>query len=323
MLHPAPTSKNSTTVRSPTALRVARAALQTAFLLSDELGASLAERLFTTPKRHPRPERERAILASGRRFTVDVLLRSPRWNGERTEVTAWRWGVGPTVLLVHGWEGRGSQLCAFVEPLVTAGLSVVAFDAPAHGASAGSRLYLTDLADTIIDVAAAVGPLHAIVAHSFGAAATLLAHARGGVDAPRNVMISPNTLIQDSVKRFARLVALDDADRSGLEHNLAVHTGVAIEGLRIDRLVGQRDAGLLVIHDRDDREVPLNHGEALAAHWPHSTLEVTEGLGHRRILRDPAVIARTVDAVRVGVPLPPSDLVREVDRLVAAIDAAP
>lgn len=323
MLHPAPTPKNSTTVRSPTALRVARAALQTAFLLSDNLGSSLAERLFTTPKRHPRPARERAVLASGRRFTVDVLLRSPRWAGAHTPVAAWRWGVGPTVLLVHGWEGRGSQLCAFVEPLVAAGLSVVAFDAPAHGASPGNRLYLTDLADVIIDVAEAVGPLHAIVAHSFGAAATLLAHARGGVDAPRNVMISPNTLIQDAVKRFARLVALDDADRTGLEHNLAVHTGIGIEALRIDRLIGQRDSALLVLHDREDREVPLAHGQALAAGWPNSTLVITEGLGHRRILRDPGVIARTVEAVRVGVPLPPSDLVREVDRLVAAIDAAP
>lgn len=323
MLHPAPASKNSTTVRSTTALRLTRAALQTAFLLSAELGTSLAERLFTSPRRYPRPERERAILASGKRFTVDVLLRSPRWAGERTQVAAWRWGVGPTVLLVHGWEGRGSQLGALVEPLVAAGLSVVAFDAPAHGASRGNRLYLTDHADTIIDVAAAVGPLHAIVAHSFGAAATLLAHARGGVDAPRNVMISPNTLIHDSVKRFARLVALDDADRGGLEHNLAVHTGVDIDALRIDRLIGQRDAALLVIHDRLDREVPLAHGQALATGWPQSSLEITEGLGHRRILRDPAVIARTVDAVRIGVPLPPSDLVREVDRLVAAIDAAP
>lgn len=323
MLHPSSASRNSTTVRSPAAIRVARVALQTAYLLSDELGASLAERLFTTPKRHARPERERAILASGRQFSVDVLLRSPRWNGEHTQITAWRWGVGPTVLLVHGWEGRGSQLGALVEPLVAAGLSVVAFDAPAHGASPGTRLYLTDHADAIIDVAAAVGPLHAIVAHSFGAAATLLAHARGGVDAPRNVMISPNTLIQDSVKRFARLVALDDTDRGGLEYNLAVHTGVDLEGLRIDRLIGQRDAALLVIHDRDDREVPLAHGQALASGWAQATLEVTDGLGHRRILRDPAVIARTVEAVRVGVPPPPSDLVREVARLVAAIDAAP
>ncbi len=320
MLHPSKPSKNSTTVRSKTALRFARAALQTAYILSDNLGSSLAERLFTSPRRYARPEREKAILASGHRFEVEVHLRSPRWEGAVTYVTCWRWGVGPAVLLVHGWEGRGAQLGALVEPLVAAGLSVVTFDAPAHGSSPGNRLYLTDHADAIIDVAAAVGPLHGLVAHSFGAAAALLAHARGGVDAPRNVMIAPNVIIDDSVQKFARMVALDDGDRTALEENLAIHTGIAVDSLRLDNLVGYRDASLLVVHDRDDREVPVIHGERLAAQWGNATLEVTEGLGHRRILRTPEVIAKVVESVRIGVPLPPSDLVRELDRL---LDSSP
>lgn len=323
MLHRSKPSKNSTTVRTQTALRFARAALQTAYIFSDELGASLAERLFTSPRRYPRPDRERAILASGKRFTVEVHLRSPRWNGATTPVVCWRWGVGPTVLLVHGWEGRGAQLGALVQPLVAAGLSVVAFDAPAHGSSPGSRLYLTDHADAVIDVAAAVGPIHAIVAHSFGAAASLLAHARGGVDAPRNVMLAPNVLIDDSVQKFATLVALDEPDRIALEDSLAAHTGVGIESLRLDRLVGARDSALLVVHDRDDREVPPIHGEKLAQAWGQARLVLTGGLGHRRILRDPGVIARVVDTIRDGVALPPSDLVREVDRQLLAASVEP
>ena len=324
MLHKNSTSpKNSTTVRSPTALRFARAALQTAYIFSDDLGTSLAERLFTSPRRYPRPDREKAVLLSGKRFTVDVHLRAPRWNGATTPVVCWRWGVGPTVLLVHGWEGRGSQLGALVEPLVAAGLSVVAFDAPAHGSSPGSRLYLTDHADAVIDVAASVGPIHAIVAHSFGAAASLLAHARGGVDAPRNVMLAPNVLIDDSVQKFAKLVALDEPDRIALEGNLAAHTGIGIDSLRLDRLVGRRDSALLVVHDRDDREVALVHGEKLAEAWGQARLVTTGGLGHRRILRDPAVIARVVETISVGVPLPTSDLVREVDRQLSATTREP
>jgi len=323
VLHRSTPSKNSTTVRSQTALRFARAALQTAYIFSDDLGTSLAERLFTSPRRYPRPDREKAILASGKRFTVDVQLRAPRWDGARTPVVTWRWGVGPTVLLVHGWEGRGAQLGALVEPLVAAGLSVVTFDAPAHGSSPGSRLYLTDHADAVIDVVAAVGPVHAIVAHSFGAAASLLAHARGGVDAPRNVMIAPNVLIDDSVKKFASLVALDEPDRLALEDNLAAHTGVGIDSLRLDRLVGTRDSALLVIHDRDDREVPPLHGEKLAQAWGQARLVLTGGLGHRKILRDPGVIARVVETIGVGVPLPPSDLVREVDRQLSAATIEP
>ncbi len=315
MMQSSTTPRNSTTVRSETAVRLTRAALQAAFIVSEGLGSSLAERLFTTPRRHPRPDRERVILASGVRFDIDVVLRSPRWAGRSTKVAAWRWGIGPTVLLVHGWEGRGSQLGALVRPLVEAGLSVVTFDAPAHGDSPGSRLYLTDHADAVADVVDAIGPVHAIVAHSFGAAAVLLAHARHGVDAPRNVMLAPNVLIDDAVTKFARAVALDDRDRSSFERHLIGASGVPIEALDVERLAGPRDAALLVIHDRDDREVSVKHGDRLAKTWPNAQLVLTSALGHRRILRDDQVIANVVGFVREGLPLPASDLVREIDRL--------
>lgn len=325
------TSKNSTTVRSSSSsssakkpslstLRLVRAGLQTAFALSDGLGASLAERLFTSPRRYDRPERERLILATGRPFEVDVQLRSPRWAGAKTRVAAWRWGSGPTVLLVHGWEGRGSQLGAVIEPLVAAGLSVVAFDAPAHGDSPGSRLYLTDLADAIADVATAVGPLHATISHSFGTAGVLLAHARHGVEAPINVAISPNVLIDDAVAKFAKLVTLDETERRVFEGQLAQASGIGIDALSLNALVTRRDADLLVIHDREDHEVSVTHGTALAAWWPNARLELTEDLGHRKILRDPTVIAETVAFVRRGVRPAVSDLVREVDRVLTTLD---
>jgi pimeloyl-ACP methyl ester carboxylesterase len=316
------TPKNSTVVRSKNAVRLTRAALQTAYVLSEDLGTSLAERLFTTPRRHPRPDRERNVLASAREGFVDVTLRAPRWHNESIRVATWRWGVGPTVLLVHGWEGRGSQLGSFVAPLVAAGMSVVAFDAPGHGSSPDHRLYLTDLADCIADIAASLdvatiedaSPLHGIVAHSFGAAATLMAFTRNGVRAPRNVMVAPNVLLDDAVRQFARMVGLDDTDRIALEERLAQQTGLAADALRLPQLTGTRDDALLVIHDRDDREVGFEHGKQLAAIWPNAQLRETVGLGHRRVLRDDDVIAKVVDFVRHGVPLPASDLVREVDR---------
>ena len=322
MLHAPTSAKKSTTVRSKRAMRFARAALQAAYVLSEDLGTSVAERMFTTPRRFHRPARELPILARGHRFTIDVTLGSPRWGGLRTPVTAWRWGVGPTVLLVHGWEGRGAQLGAFVEPLVAAGLSVVTFDAPAHGASPGSRAYLTDIADTIVDVAVAVGPLHGIVAHSFGCAAVLLAQSRGDVTAPHNVFIAPNILIPESVGRFTHALGLDSEERQLFEKQIVASSGMPLEGLLLPALVGKRDASLLVIHDTEDREVPHNQGEKLVASWPApARLESTSHLGHRRILRDPGVVALAVAEVRRGVPQPTSDLVREVDRQLAAIDA--
>ncbi len=309
--------QNSTVVRSKNPLRLARAALQTAYLFSESFGTSVAERLFTTPRRYRRPDRERSILATARESRIDVTLRSPRWNHLRVPVATWHWGLGPAVLLVHGWEGRGSQLGAFVEPLVAAGMSVVAFDAPGHGNSPEHRLYLTDLADCIADVAASVGPLHGIIAHSFGAAGVLLANARNGVHAQRNVMIAPNVLIDDAFVRFAQTLGLDDAERIALEHSVGTNAGVPVEALRLSKLATNREDALLVVHDIGDKEVGFAHGQQLAATWPDAQLRATTGLGHRRILRDADVITTAVEFVREDVPIPVSDLVREVDRQLA------
>jgi len=55
---------------------------------------------------------------------------------------------------------------------------------------------------------------------------------------------------------------------------------------------------LLVIHDRDDREVGWGDGAAIAQSWPRAELVTTTGLGHHRIVSDPAVIRQVVTFLR-------------------------
>jgi pimeloyl-ACP methyl ester carboxylesterase len=53
----------------------------------------------------------------------------------------------------------------------------------------------------------------------------------------------------------------------------------------------------LIVHDRDDASTPVADGAAIAAAWTGSRLSVTSGLGHRRLLRDPDVVAEVVEFV--------------------------
>jgi len=327
---------NRTTVRkdpalqpSPTKLRLARAAVQAAFAVSDELGAGLCERLFTSPRRHARPAREQVALADARPFAIDVELGAPRWRAHpHRRLAAWRWGCGPAVLLLHGWEGRGSQLAAVVDGLRAIGLSAVAFDAPGHGDSPGDRLYLTDFADAITGVLHAIGPTHAIVAHSFGAAAWLLARERApagrGRDPAgwpkRTVAIAPNAIVDAALARFAATLGLDEVERRAFEGRVAASAGLGLDAAQLSALVGGADGDLLVIHDRDDAEVPFAHAERLASAWLGADLVATTGLGHRRILRDPSVVAHIAAFVAAGIAPPASDLVRALD---AELDARP
>lgn len=303
-------SKKSTVVRSDTQLAMARFGVGAAFAVNEALGAAALLRLFTAPRTFARPPREAPIIERGERFVVAAPRHAPRWAGAPTDVVAWRWGHGPTVLLVHGWEGRGSQLGAFVAPLCAMGLSVVAFDAPGHGDSPGNRLLLPDFADVIAAVAHAVGPIHATVAHSFGGAATLLARQRGAVDLGRLVLIAPNVLLPASLASFAQLLELDADARAAFTRELAAQSGMSPEQLELPRLIGHADAPLLVVHDVDDREITPAGSEALVAAWPGATLRRTVGLGHRRILRDADVTAEVAHFVAAGAAPHPDELGR-------------
>lgn len=246
------------------------------------VASRVAVDLFMTPRRYAPPPREREVLADAAPFTVRV--------GATLTMQAWRWGSGPAVLLVHGWEGRGAQLGSFVRPLVAAGLSVVAFDAPGHGASAGSRSSLPHFTWGVRGVADALdAPPFAIIAHSLGCAATTLA-LREGMEAERLVYIAPPLDPSDYVARFGDILnistpVLDRMKRRIEERFLRKWSDYSLAGS-----APEMTAPLLIVHDRDDDDTSYADGAALAAAWPGAKMVTTSGLGHRRILRDSSVI---------------------------------
>ena len=272
------TSRKSTNVR----IQLVRAIGS----FAPSLAARVTARLFMTPPHHPRPEREAATARSGTPFTVR--------SGHR-RIAARRYGAGPIVILLHGWGGRGSQLFAFVQPLVVAGFSVVTFDGPAHGASSGTMSSLPSFARALEAVIDAVGPIHGVIAHSMGAAAAMLA-IHDGVPIPRAVVIAPPSNASDFFTRFLSRVGVSERVASEAQARLEHRARRALRELDV-RALAPRNAcapPLLIVHDEDDRDVPLRFGEVVAAAWPNSELMRTKGLGHHRILRDPAVVADSV-----------------------------
>jgi len=265
--------------------------------IAPEGAAALAERLFTTPRNPARPAWELAVLERGRPFVVDVA---------DLEIRAWSFGEGPTVLLVHGWEGRGSQLGALVAPLVEAGYRVVTFDAPGHGDSDGDRADLRSFGTAVAEVAWVAGPVHAVVAHSFGGMAALLA-VREGLPLNRLVLVGTAAWGEEAGDHLADAMGVtpDVIDRMG--RRLERRTGLAWNSIGLAAMSAAVSVSALVIHDRDDKEVPwgnaLKMAEGLGAPFVR-----TEGLGHRRILKDRSVLDRVLGFVRTGetdLPEPP------------------
>ncbi len=284
--------EKSTDVRSlPWALQVLGAGLRTMGQVAPTTTGDLITHLMSTTWRPSVPLREAETRRSA--IPVDVQL-----NG--TRLAAMQWGEGPAVLLAHGWNGRGTQLGAFVEPLRRRGYRVVAFDAPGHGNTSGHRATLTAFADSLSAVARAVGPVHAVIGHSAGALAAMLSQV-AGLDAGRLVLLAPPSGPHDWVDNLAMQLELGDDVKQRIIDRIEdfMARWPSIRGPEVARSV---DAPVLVCHDQNDPHVDWEIARAIVEAAPNAALVTTHGLGHHRILRDPDVVDRVVDFVDDTVP---------------------
>jgi pimeloyl-ACP methyl ester carboxylesterase len=252
------------------------------------LAARWAEGLFFSP---PRGGRRGAGIgeAAERR---DVAL-----DGSGA-VATWTVGRGPVVYLLHGWGGSAAQLRGLVPPLLAEGFTVVAMDAPGHGASAGTRSSIPEFARALSAVVARYGPAHAVVTHSLGGAALAVAMG-GGLAVGRAVLVGPPADPVAWTRMFADRLAVGASALARMQQRTEDRLRIRWSDLHVPTLAARFAVPALVVHDRGDREVPWREGAAVAAAWPGATLLTTTGLGHRRILQDPAV-TRTIAAFVAG-----------------------
>lgn len=249
------------------------------------LAARIGLLLFRSTHRYALPRREEEWL--DRATPVKLRL-------DGRGIAGWSWGEGPTVLLMHGWHGRASQMGAFAAPLVEAGFRVVALDAPGHGASDGKLSSLPQFAGVVRLAAERFGPLRAVIAHSFGAAGTGWA-LHGGLAAERLVFVAAPGDLHGYMGLFQELVGLSDRSLARMLAELERRFGVDWQEARYATTVAADATPMLVVHDAGDDETPIAGGRFIASAWPNGRLLETTGLGHRRILRDPEVIERVVE----------------------------
>jgi pimeloyl-ACP methyl ester carboxylesterase len=250
----------------------------------------LAYRLWFTTRRFRLSERERRILGEAERFTV-------RANGE--PVVAYAWGQGPVVFLVHGWHGSAAHFVEFVQPLTDAGFRAVALDAPAHGESPGTRTSLPKILDAMDAVAERSGPMHALVGHSFGVVCATSALVQKRVAASKAVCISPPAHMGGLLESFSSTLGLPGGVQARMRARLEREFGADI----MERFSPVNHAAVLampalIVHDGEDRSVPVAEAELLARTWPGAQFMRIEKLGHRRILGDAEVISRVVTFLR-------------------------
>ena len=278
-------------------LAATRATVRVSALVAPQRTAEfVARRFFMTDKRTA----QRAHFSGGE--PVRDKLQTP--DGE---VVTYRWGDverDPTVVLVHGWNGWAQQMERFIAPLQKRGFAVLAFDHVAHGASDGDRSSLPVISRTVERVLQAVPNPVGVVAHSLGGAAvaSVLASTRRELSAA--VLIAPPSDPRPFLMRLARMLGAPEKLALPIQRAAERMAGVEFKRLVADSWTVRRiRTPLFVIHDVGDEEVPISNGYAYTL-ASRTRVLATDGLGHRRILRDLHVVDEAIEFIAMRQPVP-------------------
>lgn len=258
--------------------------------VAPQWAAGRMRELFVTPNEHAPRDWELPLLASSERVTL------------RFGLSALRWGEGPAVLLMHGWEGRPTQFATLIENLVGAGYGVIALDGPAHGRSPGREADIVLFARALLEAAGELPPLRAVIGHSMGGASALLA-TQMGLRTETLVTIGAPSNVLGVLRGFSNVVGLPPVARSRFIRMIESRAGIAARQLDVARY--QLDFPGLVVHAEDDRYVRVSEAVAIHEAWPQSRLLRLPAGGHHRVMADAAVIDAILELLEaVEEPLP-------------------
>ena len=271
-------------------LRYLRTKFKVLSTISEKKAAREAYKLFCTPLATP-GKPPSFIFDTAEFLNLDLnnnILKGYRWNSPSEK----------KILLLHGFSSSAKNFHHFVTPLIQKGYEVMAFDAPAHGISEGTTVNGVDYADMIKKIIELFGPVKNFIAHSFGGLAVCLALEEIEHDEnTKLVLIAPATETTSAVDHAFRLLHIKN---NGVrkEFNKIIYSinGKPPEWYSVKRALKNIQAKITWIHDKEDDITPFEDVEyAMKEKFKNVEFQITRGLGHSKIYRDPQIVGLVID----------------------------
>ncbi len=248
-------------------------------VIAPKLAFKWSYRLFFTPFKFSRPERELPIMAGAQIWHHNI-------NKNQTAFYSWGEQNNPLVVLVHGWMGRATQFHKLIEALLEADYRVIAFDGPAHGDSQGKSTDLRDFSAALIYIEQQHGPIATAIGHSFGGVAVLFAIDQG-LPLKNAVMVASPVIGDEIIDQFVRQIKGTSSTADAFKRTIKQKFGFEFNEFSASHIIKRiKLNSLLLVHDTQDTDVPIEHARVLKNLAPTARTHFTRGLGHTRILRD-------------------------------------
>lgn len=177
---------------------------------------------------------------------------------------------------------------------------MVSLEGPGHGRSPGEQANVVLFARALLEAAAELPPLRAVIGHSMGGASVMLA-LQMGLRAEAAVSIAAPAQMLGVLRGFAKRLGMPARARAAFIRQVERDVGMQIA--RLDVGGYQLEIPGLVVHAADDELVPASEAQLIHKAWFDSRLLLLEGGGHQRVLADPHLSQAVLELLaRAGTP---------------------
>lgn len=253
------------------------------YFFSIKWAEKFARKLFITPIKHKAPKREHHMEATALQTRLFI-------ESIQKEIVVYEYGQATKkVLLIHGWSGRGTQLVKIADEMLSNGYCAISFDAPAHGKSGATTTIMLEFIASILELEKKYGPFEFAIAHSLGAM-SLLNAIKQGLQVKKGVLIGSGNSVDKIVADFISKLKLPAKVGEQMKREFEKKYHAKMEDYAGYVAAKEVKIPMLVIHDKQDYEVPVDAAYGIAENLENHQLILTEGLGHRKILGDAKVI---------------------------------
>ncbi|MGB5556133.1 MAG: alpha/beta hydrolase [Flavobacteriaceae bacterium] len=189
-------------------------------------------------------------------------------------------GKGKTVLLMHGWESNTYRWRNLIAKLRQQEFTIVAFDAPGHGASSGKYLYVPLYAEILQHLIIKYNP-HQLVGHSVAGMTILYnEHKNDNPNIEKIVTVASPSEFHEIMEHFQGILKFNNRVMRALDNYIYERFGVYIRDFSTSKYASTNTKKGLLFHDKLDQITPYHASVNVQAQWKDSTLISTEGFGH-------------------------------------------
>jgi len=258
-------------------------------LVAPQVVASYAYKILTNPQVRKLRPNELVVLNRADKKTIKF--------GE-FDIQAYLWGDSKNekILLVHGWEGQAGNFSDLISLLLEKEYFVISFDGPSHGYSSKGQTSLFEFSD-LVALMLKTYQCKKLVSHSFGGVATTYALSRNqNIEIDKYALITTPDKFSQRIDAVADMVGISNTVKFLLISRLENDMNIKVDEIGVSNFVTKANVGrALIIHDKEDRVIPVSQSQNVARNWENCHLEEIEGTGHFRILRTNKVLDKVIE----------------------------